>query len=143
MSMYNLDSNGEYSYFPSNQSPTIVLHDSPLPMHMQEVHSSPITEKVPYERNYVDQGEDHLLSYNIEEIFGAFTFNLHGKEVSRKTVMKVKQSDGTFEEMQEDDVLFEKTYEDPMTIATASTSLSQASSHNITVLNENILEAES
>ena len=66
----------------------------------------------------MDQGEDHPLSYNIEEIFGAFTFNLHEKEVSRKRVMKVKQSDGTFEEMQEDDVLFEKTYEDPMTIAT-------------------------
>jgi hypothetical protein len=123
MSMYNLDSDGEYSKVPSNQSPTIVLHDAPLPMHLEEVHSSHITEKVPFERHYVIQEEDHPSSYNIEEIFGAFTFNLHNKEVSRKRVRKVKQSDGTLEEMKEDEVLFEKTDEDPMTVATASVSL--------------------
>ena len=67
-------------------------------MHVEEVHSSPITEKVPSERNYVVQEEDHPSSYNIKEIFGAFTFNLHRKEVSRKRVRKVKQSDVTLEE---------------------------------------------
>ena len=49
-------------------------------MHMEEAHSSPITEKVSFERNYVIQEEDHLSSYNIGEIFGDFTFNLHNKE---------------------------------------------------------------
>ena len=38
MSMYKLDSDGEDSDFPSNRSPAIVLHDAPLPMHMEEVH---------------------------------------------------------------------------------------------------------
>ena len=53
MPMYNLDYDGEDSEFPSNQSPTIVLHDAPLLMHMEEVHNSPITEKVPSERHFV------------------------------------------------------------------------------------------
>lgn len=52
------------------------------------------------------QEEDHLSSYNTEEISGSFTFNLHEKEESWKRVWKVKKSDGTFEEMQEDEVLF-------------------------------------
>ena len=45
MSMYNLDSNREYLEVPSNRSPTVVIHDVPLPMHMEEVHSSPLMEK--------------------------------------------------------------------------------------------------
>ena len=89
------------------------------------------------------QEEDHPSSYNIKEIFGAFTFNLHKKEVSQKRVRKVKQSDGTLEEMQEDEVLFGKTYEDLVTIAIASVALTQATVDNLIVLNEDILEVES
>ena len=33
--------------------------------------------------------------------------------------------------MQEDEVLFEKIDEDPMTVATASTTLTEATTHNI------------
>ena len=55
----------------------------------------------------------------------------------------MKQSDGTLEEMQEDEVLFEKTDEDPMTVATTSTALTQATTHNIRVLNEKLLETKS
>ena len=106
MSMYSIDSREEDSEFISNQTLTVVLHNAPLLMHVEEVHSSPITEKVPSERHFVVQEEYHPSSYNIEEIFGAFTFNLHRKEFSRKRVRKVKQSDGNFEEMQEDEVLF-------------------------------------
>jgi predicted RNase H-like nuclease (RuvC/YqgF family) len=54
-----------------------------------------------------------------------------------------QQSDGTLEEMQEDEVLFEKTDEDPVIVATASSALTQATAHNITVLNEKLLETES
>ena len=74
--MYNLDLDGEDSDVPSNRYPTIVLYDAPLPMHMEEVHSSPITKKVSSKRHYVIHEEDHHSSYNIEEIFGAFPFNL-------------------------------------------------------------------
>ena len=109
---------------------------------MEEVHSSPIMEKVLVERHSVIQEEDHPSSYNIEEIFSAFTFNLHRKEGSRKRVRKVKQSDGSLEEMQEHEVLFEKTDEDLVTFTTTSTTLTQATTHNITVLNEKLLEIE-
>ena len=84
MSMYSLDSDGEDSNFPLNRSSTIVLHDAPLLMHMEEVHSSPITEKVPSERHSVIQEEDHPSSYNIEEIFGSFTFTF----TKRKSVKR-------------------------------------------------------
>ena len=90
MSMYNHYSNGEDSDCPSNRSPTIVLHDAPLPMHMEEVHSSPIMEKVSSERHFVIHDEDHPSSYNIEEIFAASTFNLCRKEFNRKRVRNVK-----------------------------------------------------
>ena len=41
-------------------------------------------------------------------------------------------------EVQEDEVLFENTNEDLVIVATTSTKLSQATSHNVTVLNEKI-----
>ena len=46
-------------------------------------------------------------------------------------------------EIQEDEVLFEKTDEDPITVVTASAALSQATSHNVIVLNEKLFETES
>ena len=50
----------------------------------------------------------------------------------------MKQSDGTLEEMHEDELLFDKIDEDPMTVAIALVALSQANSHNITFLNEKL-----
>ena len=97
MSMYSLDSDGEDLYVPSHRSPTIIILDSPLPMHTEELHSSPVREKVLSKRHSVIQEKDHPSSYNIEEIFGAFTFNLCRKEFSQKRVSKVKQHDGTME----------------------------------------------
>ena len=38
----------------------------------------------------------------------------------------------------EDEVLFEKTDEDPVTVVTTSTTLSQATSHNVIMLNEKL-----
>ena len=46
-------------------------------------------------------------------------------------------------EITEDEVLFEKTDEDLMLIATPSDALTQASVHNISILNEKLTEAES
>ena len=46
-------------------------------------------------------------------------------------------------EIQEDEVLFKKTDEDPMTVATTSTSLSQDTAHNVTMLNEKLSQAKS
>ena len=41
-------------------------------------------------------------------------------------------------EIQKDEVLFEKTDEDPVTVATSSMTLSQATDHNVTMLNEKL-----
>jgi hypothetical protein len=43
----------------------------------------------------------------------------------------------------EDEVMFEKTDEDSVTVAMASTTLTQATAHNVTMLNEKLLQAES
>ena len=111
-------------------------------MDVEEVRSSTITENFLSERHFLVQEEDHPSSYNIEEIFGAFTFNLHRKEFSWKRVRKGKKSDGTLEDMKGDEVLFEKTDEDHVTVATTSIALNKDIDHNIIVLNEKLLEAE-
>ena len=82
MSMYSLDLGEEGSNFPSNRNPNVVIHNAQLSMHVEGVYNSPITKKVPSERHSTVHEEDHPSSYNIEEIFGAFTFNFHRKEVS-------------------------------------------------------------
>ena len=46
-------------------------------------------------------------------------------------------------EIQEDEVLFEKTDEDLVTVATTSTTLTQATAHNVTTLNEKLSQDES
>ena len=124
MSMYSLDSDKEDSDVPSHRSPTLILQDAPLPMHLEEVHSSPAMEKISSERHSVIQEEENPSSYNIEEIFDAFTFNLYTKEVSWKRAQNVKQIDGTMKEIQEDEVSFEKNDEDLVTVETTSTTLS-------------------
>jgi hypothetical protein len=84
MSMYILDSDKEYSEVPSRRSPTLI--EAPLPEHLEEVHSSPATKKIPSERHSMIHEEENTSSYNIEEIFDSFTFNLYKKEYSRKRI---------------------------------------------------------
>ena len=50
----------------------------------------------------------------------------------------MKQSDGTTKEIQEDEVLFDKTDEDLVTVETTSTTLSQDTTHNVTMMNEKL-----
>jgi hypothetical protein len=66
MSMYSLNSNKEESNVPSHGSHIVILHNTPLPMHLEEVHSSPVMKKILFERHSVIQEEDHPFSYNIE-----------------------------------------------------------------------------
>ena len=65
MSMYNLDSDKEDSYVPSHRSPTLILQDARIPVHLEEVHSSPVMENISSERNSMIQEEEHPSSYNI------------------------------------------------------------------------------
>ena len=110
MSMYSIDSDRESSEVPSRQSPTFI--EVQIPEIHEEVHSSPTTEKNPSKRHLVIQEEENPSSYNIEEIFEAFTLNLFKKEVSRKRVRNENQNDGIVKEVQEDEVLFENTDDD-------------------------------
>ena len=66
MCMYNLNSNKEYSNVPSHRSPTLILQGAPLAMHLKEVHSSPVIEKIMSETHSLIQEEEHPSTYNIE-----------------------------------------------------------------------------
>ena len=88
MSMYSIDYDREDSEVPSHRSPTLI--EAQFPENQEEVHSYPTTEKIKYERHLIIQDEENPSSYNIEEIFETFTFNLHKKEVSRKRVRNEK-----------------------------------------------------
>ena len=87
--------------------------------------------------------EENPSSFNIEEIFDAFTFNLYKKEFSQKRIQNKKQNDRTMKEIQEDEVLSENTNEDPVTVETTLVALSQATAHNVTMLNEKLSQVES
>jgi hypothetical protein len=84
MSMYSIDYDREDSEVPSGRSPTLI--EAQLPENQEEVQSSPTTKKVPSERHSVIHEKENPSSYNIEEIFEAFSFNLYKKEVSQKRV---------------------------------------------------------
>ena len=74
--------------------------ENQVPEQLEEVHSSPTIDKNQSKRHsQVQQEEEDSLSYNINEIFEAFTFNLCKKEVSRKRIRNEKQNDGTFKEV--------------------------------------------
>ena len=55
----------------------------------------------------------------------------------------MKQNDGTMKEVQEYEVLFEKNDEDLVTVDTTSTTLTQDTAHNVTMLNEKVLQTKS
>ena len=142
MSMYNIDYDRKGSAVSSRRCPTL-LEVQILDKH-EEVHSSPTTNKNPSERHSkVQEEEEDPSSYNIDEIFEAFTFNISKKEVSRKRIRNEKKNDGTLKEIQEDEVLFKRTDEDLIIVATSLATLSQATSHIVTLLSENISQVES
>ena len=78
MSLYNIDSNKRDSEISSRQTPT--LRGTEVPKNLEEVHSSLTMDKNQSERHsQVQQEEEDPSSYNIGEIFEAFTFNLYKK----------------------------------------------------------------
>ena len=81
MSLYSIESNGKYLEVSSQRTSTLV--ENQVQEQLEEVHSYPTTDKNQSERHsQVQQEEEDLLSYNIDEIFEAFTFNLHKRQVS-------------------------------------------------------------
>ena len=97
MSLYSIESNGKDLELSSWRTPTLVENQV---LEQIEVHSYPTTDKNHSERHsQVQQEEEDLLSYNIDEIFEAFTFNLYKKEVSWKRIRNEKQSNGTLKEV--------------------------------------------
>ena len=63
--------------------------------------------------------------------------------MSRKNFWKVEERDGQEGEINKDKVFFEKTDEDLMLISTTSSTLNQASVHNISIINGKLVEVES
>ena len=100
MPMYSIDSDREDLEVPSCRSPTLI--EAQIPKNQEEVHSSPTMDKILSERHSIVKEEENPSSYNIEEIFEAFTFNLYKKEFTQKGVRNEKQNDGTMKEIQED-----------------------------------------
>ena len=56
-----LDSDQKYLDVPSHRSPTLILQDAPLPMHLEEVHSSLVMKNISSERDVVIQEEENLI----------------------------------------------------------------------------------
>ena len=89
MSLYNIESDRKDSDVSTRQTPTLV--ENQVPEQLEEVHSYPITDKNQSERHsQVQQEEEDPSSYNIHEIFEAFTFNLYKREVSQKSIRNEK-----------------------------------------------------
>ena len=63
--------------------------------------------------------------------------------MSQKRIRNEKLSDGNLKEVHEDEVLFERANEDPITVATASAALSQATVQNVSMLSEKLSQAKS
>ena len=123
MSLYNIESDRKDLEVSSHRSPTLL--EAQVPDKPEEVHNSLTRDKNQSERHsQVQQQEEDPSSYNIDEIFEVFTFNLYKNEVSRKRIRIETQNDGTLKEVQEDEILFEKTNEDPITVTATSTTLS-------------------
>ena len=76
MSLYSIESHGKDSEVSSRRTPTMV--ENQVPEQLEEVHSSPTTNKNRSKRHsQVQQEEEDPSSYIIDEIFEAFTFSLH------------------------------------------------------------------
>ena len=98
MSLYNIEPHGKGLEVSSRRTLTMV--ENQVPEQLEDVHSSLTVDKNQSERHsQIQQEEEDPLSYNIDEIFEAFTFNLHKKEVSRKMIRNEKLSDGTLKEV--------------------------------------------
>ena len=137
MFLYNIESNEKDSEVSSRRSLTLI--ETQVPEQTEEVHISLTMDKTQSARHsQAQQEEEDPSSYNIDEIFEAFTFNLYKKEVSWKRIRREKQNDGTLKDDQEDEVLFQRIDEDPITVATTSAALAQATAHNVTMLSEKL-----
>ena len=142
MSMYSIEFDRKGSKVSSHQFPTFL--EVQIPDKHEEVHSSPTMDKNQSEmHSKFQEEEEDPLSYNIDEIFESFTFNFFKKEVSQKRMKNKKKNDATLKKIQEDEVIIEKTEKDPIIVYTTSTTLSEATSHNATILSDKLSQAES
>ena len=81
----------------SRRTPTLIEYQ--ILDKLEEVHSSLTTDKVLFERHSKVQEEEDPSSYNIDELFEAFTFNLFKKEAIWKRIRNEKKNDGTLKEI--------------------------------------------
>ena len=95
VSLYNIESDNENFDYLSMQTPSLIKESSSSHEQGEEMSSSRATFKIYLEKhcsnNLVIPGLEGLLIYNIEEIFGYFTFDPHQKEDSRKSFVRLKK----------------------------------------------------
>ena len=98
VSLYNIEYQNDNFDDASSRTPSLMKEASSPHEQGEEINSSQATVKIPSKRHYSNNVGIPVVegpsSYNIEEIFGYFTFYLHRKEVSRKKFKKVKERDG-------------------------------------------------
>lgn len=147
VSLYNIDSDNEDIACASSRTPSLIREIIPPLEQGEEMDSSHATVKIPSDKhcsnNLVILKQEGPSSYNIEEVFSSFTFDLHRRESSRKKFRKVKEDDGTMRDINEDEILFQRNDEGLMLVAIASAALSQANILNISLPNERVTEAKS
>jgi hypothetical protein len=98
MSLYNIESNEKHLEVSSRKTPTMI--ENKVLEQLDDVHSSlTMAKNLSKRHSQVPQGEEDPLSYNIDEVLEAFTFNLCKKEVSRKRIRNERQNDGTYKEV--------------------------------------------
>lgn len=84
--LYNIDSDNEYFDYALSKNPSLINESSSPHEQGDEMTSSRATNKIPSKKhcsnNLVMPELEGPLSYNIENIFGSCTFDLHQKKVS-------------------------------------------------------------
>ena len=81
VSLYNIYSDNEDTAWPSSQTPSLIRKITPPPNHGEEMDSSQATINIPPEKhcsnNSMAPEQEGPSSYNIQEVFDSFTFDLH------------------------------------------------------------------
>lgn len=146
VSLYDIDSENEKLDDTSSQTPSLIKEACWAHEPGEEINSKQAIVTNPSEIHCSSNVEIPVAegpsSYNIEELFGSFTFNLHRKKVRRKKFQKVKERYGQVRPINEDEFLFEKTKEDLIPIDTTYATLTHANVHNMSILHEKLVELE-
>lgn len=106
VSLYNIEFDNKNFDYASSRNPSLIKEVSSPHEQGEERPSYWTTVRISLEKHISNNSmilEPQVpSSYNIEEIFGSFTFDLHRKEVNKIKFWKVNETDGTLREINKD-----------------------------------------